>query len=115
MLRADLRDLAADRSAAYVSEPSSFVDSERGEKWNGKWNESGKSEMLTDARATRWYSEASGCLLERSGETSKLTFQICHGEPVAVDPRCVDVRIKGPEGRRAHIVETLQHESQQQR
>jgi len=105
MLRADPRDLAADRSAAYVSE--------RGEKWNGKWNESGKSEMLTDARATRWYSEASGSLLR--GETSKLTFQICHGEPVAVDPRCVDVRIKGPEGRRAHIVETLQHESQQQR
>lgn len=40
----------------------------------------------------------------------ELTFEIRHGEPVAVDPRRVDVRVKGPEGRRAHIVKTLQHE-----
>lgn len=41
---------------------------------------------------------------------AKLTFEIRHGEPVAVDPRRVDVRVKRPEGRRAYIVETLQHE-----
>lgn len=40
----------------------------------------------------------------------KLTFEIRHGEPVAVDPRRVDVRVKGPEGRRAYVVETLQQE-----
>jgi len=40
----------------------------------------------------------------------ELTFEIRHGEPVAVDPRRVDVRVKGPESRRAHIVKTLQHE-----
>ena len=40
----------------------------------------------------------------------ELTFEIRHGEPVAVDPRCVDVRVKGPESCRAHIVKTLQHE-----
>lgn len=45
----------------------------------------------------------------------ELTFEIRHGEPVAVDPRRVDVRVKGPEGRRAHIVETLQQQGQRSR
>lgn len=40
----------------------------------------------------------------------ELTFEIRHREPVAVDPRRVDVRVKGPEGRRAYVVETLQQE-----
>jgi hypothetical protein len=69
--------------------------------------------MEWENRTTGRLDGGADCLLDR--ETRKLTFQICHGEPVAVDPRCVDVRIKRPEGRRAHIVETLQHESRQQR
>lgn len=37
-----------------------------------------------------------------------LTFEIGHRKPVAVDSRSIDVRVEGPEGRRAHVIETLQ-------